>query len=80
MMEPSWVSEKNNKGANVVVARVLEVEYVVGLLQNGYMYDHSISGNAESIGIIHVIEIFRVLFFYTYLSIFKFYIYYIDFS
>jgi hypothetical protein len=39
------------------MARVLLLEYVVGLLQNGYKVDHSISGNAESIGIIHIIGI-----------------------
>ena len=33
------------------------LENVVGLLQNGYRYDHSISGNAERVGIIHIIGV-----------------------
>ena len=55
MVSASWVSEKNNKVANVVIARVLLLKNVVGLLQNGYKVDYSISKNAECIGIIGII-------------------------
>lgn len=54
MVSTSWVSEKNNKGANVVIARILLLDNVVGILQYGYKDDHSISESAESIGIIHI--------------------------
>jgi hypothetical protein len=47
--------EKNNKVANAVIARILLLENVVGLLQNGYRVDHSIIEMAECIGIIGII-------------------------
>ena len=44
-----------------MVARVPYFENVVGLLQNGYKVNHSISGNAERVGIITYYIYFKQL-------------------
>ena len=48
------VKEKVCNSNCVKLNSIFEVEYVVGLLQSGYRYDHSISKSAEGIGIIHI--------------------------
>jgi hypothetical protein len=49
------------------------LENVVGLLQNGYKHNHSISEMAERVGIVYIIGVLEILFYTYYIGFIVFY-------